>query len=249
MSKQVAIVTGASRGIGRATALLLAKNNYKVCVNYQANQSAAQELVNEIRQLGGEAIAIAADVANEAQIIKMFEQVDQKLGKVTALVNNAGIILPKASLLELSTARLNQIFQTNVIGTILCSREAVKRMSTHLGGKGGAIVNLSSRAAILGSPNEYIDYAASKGAIETLTTGLALEVASAGIRVNAVRPGLIYTDIHAAAGEPGRVDRVKANIPMQRGGTPEEVAEAIYWLISDKSSFTTGTFIDISGGR
>ncbi len=248
MSK-IALVTGASRGIGRAIAILLAKNGYRVCVNFNKNEGEARSVVKQILDFGGHAIPIRANIADEKQVIKMFEFIDHDFGRLDVLVNNAGILFTQCSIAELDSERINKIFTVNVTGTMICSREAVKRMSTMAGGSGGVIVNLSSRAAIWGSPNEYLDYAASKGAIDTFTTGLAKEVADKGIRVNAVRPGLIYTDMHADGGEKGRVERLSSSVPLKRGGYPEEVAEAVYWLISDKSAFTTGTFIDVSGGR
>lgn len=245
----IAIVTGASRGIGRATALLLAKHGYQICVNYNKNQAAAIEVVNSIKHSGGHAIAIQADISDETQVMKMFGQVDNQLGKLTALVNNAGILFTQSSIENLTAERINTIFKTNVTGTILCCREAVKRMSYRHGGTGGSIVNLSSRAAVLGSAHEYIDYAASKGAIDSVTIGLAQEVAKQGIRVNAVRPGVIDTEMHTDGGEANRVHRLKTLIPLQRYGKTEDVAAAIYWLISEQSSYSTGTFIDVSGGR
>ncbi|MBO0726791.1 MAG: SDR family oxidoreductase [Blastocatellia bacterium] len=243
------IITGGSRGIGAATAKLAGARGYDVCVNYLRNQVAANAVVDAIERAGGKAIAVAADVAAESEVARLFETVDKVLGTVTALVNNAGILDRQARLEEMSAVRLNRIFATNITGCFLCAREAVRRMSTRHGGPGGAIVNVSSGAARLGSPGEYIDYAASKGAIDTLTIGLAQEVATEGIRVNAVRPGFIYTDIHASGGEPGRVDRVKEFAPMRRGGHPEEVANAILWLLSEEASFSTGAFIDVTGGK
>lgn len=245
----IALITGASRGIGRATALLLAAQGYFVVVNYQKNQQAAQEVTEAIRAQGGEALAVQADIADEAQIIAMFEQIDALGQPLGALVNNAGILFTQTRVENLTAERINKVLATNVTGYFLCCREAVKRMAHHHGGKGGAIVNVSSAASRLGAPGEYVDYAASKGAVDTLTTGLSLEVAGQGIRVNCVRPGLIYTEMHASGGEPGRVDRVKASLPMQRGGQPEEVAEAIAWLLSDKASYVTGSFIELAGGR
>ncbi|MBD2464581.1 SDR family oxidoreductase [Oscillatoria sp. FACHB-1407] len=246
---KVMVITGGSRGIGAATAHLAAERGYAVCVNYRHHSEAAQSVVDSIRSVGGKAIAIAADVAIEADVIKLFETVDDQLGKVTALVNNAGILEQQMRVEMMDAARLQRVFATNVIGSFLCAREAIKRMSTKHGGTGGAIVNVSSAAARLGSPGEYVDYAASKGAIDTMTIGLAREVADEGIRVNAVRPGFIYTDIHASGGEPNRVERVKESVPMRRGGQAIEVAQAILWLLSDEASYTTGSLIDIAGGK
>ncbi|AMP09604.1 hypothetical protein CAter282_1831 [Collimonas arenae] len=250
MSKPVVIITGASRGIGAATAHLAAARGYAVCVNYVHNQAAAQAVVDAIRAAGGEALAVAGDVAVEADVLKLFQVVDNELGTLSALVNNAGILERQMRVEEMDVARLQRVFTTNIVGSFLCAREAVRRMSTKFGGQGGAIVNLSSMAAKkLGGPGEYVDYAASKGAIDAMTVGLAKEVADQGIRVNAVRPGVIYTDIHASGGEPGRVDRVKDSVPMRRGGSAEEVAQAILWLLSDAASYSTGSFIDVAGGR
>ena len=246
---KVLIVTGGSRGIGAATARLAAQHGYAVCVNYVSNRKAADDVVADIERGGGKAIAVAADVSSEPDVVRMFGTVDKSLGRVTALVNNAGTLERQMRLEQMDAQRLARMFAVNVIGSFLCAREAVKRMSTRHGGSGGAIVNVSSGAARLGSPNEYVDYAACKGAIETMTIGLAREVAEEGIRVNAVRPGHIYTEIHALGGEPGRVDRVKGSVPMKRGGQPEEPARAILWLLSDEASFSTGTFIDVTGGR
>ncbi|MGR4050793.1 SDR family oxidoreductase [Kosakonia cowanii] len=245
----MALVSGASRGIGRATALLLAQEGYTVAVNYHRQRDAADEVVAEIQAQGGKAFIVQADISDERQVEAMFARIDQQGLPLTALVNNAGILFQQSRVEALSAARINQVLATNVTGYFLCCREAVKRMSTQHGGKGGAIVNVSSAAARLGSPGEYVDYAASKGAVDTLTTGLSLEVAASGIRVNGVRPGFIYTEMHASGGEPGRVDRVSSAIPMQRGGQPEEVAQAIAWLLSDKASYVTGSFIDLAGGR
>ena len=245
----VALISGASRGIGRATALLLAQEGYTVAVNYHHNVSAATEVVNEIIARGGKAIALRADISDEAQVMAMFAGIDRLGEPLGALVNNAGILFTQSSVEDLTAERINRVLSTNVTGYFLCCREAVKRMSHRHGGKGGAIVNVSSAAARLGSPGEYVDYAASKGAVDTLTTGLALEVAAQGIRVNGVRPGFIYTEMHASGGEPGRVERVKAALPMQRGGQPEEVAQAIAWLLSDKASYVTGSFLELAGGK
>jgi NAD(P)-dependent dehydrogenase (short-subunit alcohol dehydrogenase family) len=246
---RVMIVTGAGRGIGAATARLAATRGYIVCVNYLRNRAAADAVVRGIESAGGRAIAVAADVASESDVRRLFQTVDAELGTVTALVNNAAILERQMRLEEMDAARLNRIFTTNITGSFLCAREAVRRMSTRYGGAGGAIVNVSSAASRLGAPGEYIDYAASKGAIDTMTIGLAKEVATEGIRVNAVRPGVIYTDIHTDSGEPGRVDRVKEFVPMKRGGQVIEVANAILWLLSEEASYTTGAIIDVSGGR
>ena len=248
MSK-VVIVTGGSRGIGAATCRLAAQRGYAVCVNYRENREAAEQVVADCRKAGANAVAVQADVALEADVVRLFETVDQKLGRVTALVNNAGILEKQMRVEEMDAARITRVLAANVVGSFLCAREAVRRMSTKRGGAGGSIVNVSSVAARVGSPGEYVDYAAAKGAIDSLTLGLSKEVAEEGIRVNAVRPGFIYTDIHASGGEPGRVDRVKAFVPMKRGGQPEEVATAIMWLLSDEASYSTGTFIDLAGGR
>ncbi len=246
---KVVIITGASRGIGATTAELAAARGYAVCVNYRADKTAADRVVAAITGKGGRAIAVAADVADEAAVAALFETTEAQLGPVTALVNNAGILETQMRVEAMDAARLQRIFATNVFGSILCAREAVRRMSTRHGGNGGAIVNLSSMAARLGAAGEYVDYAASKGAIDTFTIGLAREVADEGIRVNAVRPGLIYTEMHASGGEPGRVDRLKESLPMKRGGETLEVAYAILWLLSEEASYATGTFIDLAGGR
>jgi NAD(P)-dependent dehydrogenase (short-subunit alcohol dehydrogenase family) len=248
MSK-ILIVTGGSRGIGAATAILAAQRGYSVCVNYRQNVEAAERVVKEIGEAGGRALAVKGDVAVEADVVRLFEKCTDALGSPVGLVNNAGILERQMRVETMDAARLHRIFATNVIGPFVCAREAVRRMSTRNGGNGGAIVNVSSGASRAGAPGEYVDYAASKGAIDTLTIGLAREVAEEGIRVNAVRAGFIYTDIHASGGEPQRVDRVKALVPMKRGGRAEEVARAILWLLSDESSYTTGAFIDVTGGR
>ena len=244
----IVLITGASRGIGAATALLAAERGYDVCVNYRSNTKPAAELVERIRSRT-RAIAVCADVSVEADVVRLFETIDAELGPLTALVNNAGVLERQTRVEAMRADRLQRVFAVNIIGAMLCCREAVRRMSRAHGGSGGAIVNVSSMAARLGSPNEYVDYAASKGAVDTLTIGLAREVASDGVRVNAVRPGLIYTDMHAAGGEPDRVERLQSSVPLRRGGQPEEVARAILWLLSDESAYTTGTFIDVSGGR
>ena len=245
----VIIVTGGSRGIGAAVAQTAAARGYAVAISYVANRTAADAVVAGIVSAGGRAIAVKSDVAVEADILSLFQTVDKELGTLTALVNNAGILETQMRVEDMSAERINRVLLTNVTGSMLCAREAVRRMSTRHGGKGGAIVNLSSMAAKLGGPGEYVDYAASKGAIDAFTVGLAKELAAEGIRVNAVRPGLIYTDIHASGGEAGRVDRLKDAVPMKRGGTAEEVANAVLWLLSDEASYATGTFIDVSGGR
>lgn len=245
---KVAIVTGSGRGIGAATAKLLAANGYAVCISYKADEESAVSVEHSIRQMGGRCISVKADVSSENEVRELFERVDEELGALSCLVNNVGILAKQCRLEDMSTARIEKIFKTNVTSYFMCSQQALKRMSKQRGGSGGAIINVSSLASITGSPNEYIDYASSKGAIDTFTRGLAVEVAAEGVRVNCVRPGLIYTDIHSDGGEPGRVERLKTKIPMQRGGKPEEVAEAVLWLASEKSSFVTGAFIDLSGG-
>ena len=243
------LITGASRGIGAACALLAGRRGYTVCVNYRENADAATRVVHAIEAAGGRAFAVAADVADEGDVARLFAQVDAHCGRLDALVNNAGILARQMRVERMDAARINRIFATNVTGSFLCAREAVRRMSTRHGGSGGAIVNVSSRAAVLGSANEYVDYAASKAAVDTLTIGLAREVAGEGICVNGVRPGLIDTDMHASGGEPGRIQRLQATVPMARGGTAGEVAAAVLWLLSDEASYATGTFIDVSGGR
>lgn len=243
------LITGGSRGIGAATALLAARAGYAVAVNYSANSLAADEVVRQIRQDGGQAITVQADVAQEDQVLAMFEKVDAKFGRLTALVNNAGIVDQTARVDSMSVARLKRMLDINVIGTMVCAREAVKRMSTRYGGSGGGIVNLSSVAARLGAPGQYVDYAASKGAVDTFTVGLAKEVAAEGIRVNAVRPGIIETEIHASGGLPDRARDMAPQVPMQRAGSAEEVARSIVWLLSDEASYCTGAFLDVTGGR
>jgi NAD(P)-dependent dehydrogenase (short-subunit alcohol dehydrogenase family) len=246
---KVLLITGASRGIGAATARLAAGRGYSVCVNYRSNRDAADAVVRDIQTAGARGVAVAADVAVEADVVRLFATCDEALGTPAALVNNVGILETQMRVDAMDAARLARIFATNVTGAFLCAREAVRRMSSRYGGAGGAIVNVSSGASRLGSPGEYVDYAASKGAIDTLTIGLAREVAEEGIRVNAVRAGFIYTDIHASGGEPNRVDRVKEFVPMKRGGRPGEVAAAILWLLSEEASYTTGGFIDVAGGK
>jgi len=246
---QVVLVTGGGRGIGAATAQLAAERGDAVCVNYRHDREAAENVVAAIRAGGGAALAVQADVSLEEDVLRLFATCDEALGRVTSLVNNAGILETQMRVEDMTAARLHRILSVNVVGSFLCAREAVRRMSRRHGGEGGAIVNVSSAAARLGGANEYVDYAASKGAIDTMTIGLADEVADQGIRVNAVRAGVIYTGIHASGGEPGRVDRVKAFVPLKRGGHAVEVARAILWLLSDEASYTTGSFIDVTGGR
>ena len=243
------LITGASRGIGAETARLAARSGFDVCVNFKKDEDAAIAVVEAVEEEGQRAIAVQANIAIESEVANLFKTVDRSLGRLTALVNNAAILEWQSDFENISLPRLKRVFDTNVGGSFLCAREAVLRMSYKHGGDGGTIVNMSSRAAVLGSPHEFIDYAASKGAIDSMTIGLANEVGGQGIRVNAVRPGLIYTDMHACAGEPGRVDRMKSGVPMQRGGLPLEVAKAILWLSTDDSAYTTGSFIDVSGGR
>ena len=244
MNKRV-LITGGGRGIGAATARYLAGQGYHLCLNYRHDRASAEALLAEIRaQHPVSCIAVQADVSVEAEVVRLFEEMDARLGPITHLVNNAGRLQPQMKVLEMSAERINKTLTTNVTGYFLCCREAVRRMT-----RGGAIVNVSSAAARLGAAGEYVDYAASKGAIDVLTRGLSLEVAAQGIRVNGVRPGFIYTEMHADGGEPDRVERVKSQIPLQRGGQPAEVAAAIAWLLSDEASYATGTFIDLAGGR
>ena len=247
--KPIALITGGSRGIGAATALLAAQAGYAVAVNYSTNSLAADEVVRTIRAQGGTAITVQADVAQEDQVLAMFAKVDAKLGRLCALVNNAGVVDVAARMEAMDMARLQRMFNTNVLGSMVCAREAVRRMSTRHGGPGGAIVNVSSAAARLGGAGQYVDYAASKGAIDTFTVGLAKEVAAEGIRVNAVRPGIIDTEIHASGGQPDRAQRLAPQVPMQRPGTADEVAQAIVWLMGAGASYTTGTLLDVAGGR
>lgn len=241
---RVVVITGAGRGIGAATARHLAGQGYNVCINYKSNAESACRLASEIQAMGVEAVAVQADISIEADVVRLFEEVDRSLGNLTHLVNNAAILRPQMNVVEMTAARINEIFSTNVIGYFLCCREAIKRIAP-----GGAIVNVSSVAARLGSAGEYVDYAASKGAVDTLTRGLSLELAGMGIRVNGVRPGYINTEMHIDGGEPGRVERLKSQIPLQRGGEPSEVAAAIAWLLSDEASYVTGSFIDLGGGK
>ena len=243
------LITGASRGIGAACATLAAQRGYAVIVNYASNATAAQIVVDQIKAAGGNALAVQGDVSRESDVLRIFASIDAQFGRLDALINNAGILDKQSRVDAMTVERLQAMFNTNIIGSFVCAREAVKRMSHKYGGKGGAIVNVSSAAARLGAPNEFVDYAASKGAIDSMTIGLAKEVAAEGIRVNAVRPGLIYTEIHASSGEAGRVERIVGSVPMARGGTAMEVAQTIIWLASDEASYVTGANIDIGGGR
>jgi len=246
---KVLIVTGGSRGIGAATAKLAGERGYAVCVNYKRNRAAADRVVSDIQAAGGKALAVGADVASESDVMRLFETVDAGMGPLAGLVNNAGVLEKQSRVDQIDAARIDRVFATNVRGAFICAREAVRRMSTRHGGAGGAIVNVSSRAAQLGAPGEYVDYAASKAALDAMTIGLAREVAGEGIRVNGVRAGIIYTEIHADGGEPGRVDRLGPGLPMQRGGDAIEVARAILWLLSDEASYSAASFIDVAGGR
>ena len=248
-ARRVLLVTGGSRGIGAATVRLAADRGYDVCVNYRRDAEAAAQVVEAAARTGARAVAVQADIAVEAEVVRLFASCDERLGQVSALVNNPAILETQTRLDALDAARIGRVFATNVTGAFLCAREAVRRMSTRYGGSGGAIVNVSSGASRMGSPGEYIDYAATKGALDTMTIGLSREVALEGIRVNAVRAGHIYTGLHASGGEPGRVERVKSQVPMGRGGQPEEIAQAILWLLSDEASYTTGAFLDVAGGK
>ena len=242
------IITGAGRGIGAATALLAADAGYDVCINYRQNREAAESVLQQVLKHGARAIAVAADVSSEEDVARLFDTASEQLGPLTALVNNAAVLETQTCFAGIDAPRLNRIFQVNVVGSFLCAQEAVRRMSLSSGGSGGGIVNVSSVAARTGAPHEYTDYAMSKGAIDSMTAGLAREVAPEGIRVNTVRPGFIYTDMHAQGGEPDRVDRLKAGIPLQRGGEPEEVARAILWLLSDDAAYAVGSIVDVTGG-
>lgn len=247
-NEKVALITGSSRGIGAATARLFAARGYTVCLNYRRNAQAAAEVAKSITDAGGRCLSVQADVSNEAEVLRLFETIDRELGTLSVLVNNAGMLRQQSRLDAMTVERFREVLEHNLLSCFLCCREAVKRMSTRHGGKGGVIINVSSVAARTGSANEYIDYAAAKGGMDTLTRGLALEVAGEGIRVNGVRPGLIHTDIHADGGEPGRIERLRDRVPLKRGGLPEEVAQGIYWLASDESSYTTGSFLELTGG-
>jgi NAD(P)-dependent dehydrogenase (short-subunit alcohol dehydrogenase family) len=248
-STKIALVTGSSRGIGAATARKLGETGYAVCINYRSDHSAAQATLADLESYGANAIAVRADVSIEEDVQRLFATIDEQLGRLTLLVNNAGVVAKQSRVEEMHADRINHVLKTNVTSAFICSREAIRRMSTKYGGSGGSIVNVSSAASRIGSAGEYVDYAASKGAVDALTRGLSLEVASEGIRVNCVRPGLIYTDMHKDGGEPGRVDRLKSTVPVQRGGSPEEIANAISWLASDEASYCTGAFFDCAGGR
>ncbi|MDO8320908.1 SDR family oxidoreductase [Rhodoferax sp.] len=247
--EKIILITGGGRGIGAACALLAARQGYVVCISYVADEAAAAAVVAAIERAGGAALSVQADVSDESAVERLFVAVDKRFGRLNALINNAGILSAQMRVEQMDATRINRILTTNVTGSFLCAREAVRRMSTRHGGSGGSIVNMSSRGAVLGSPGEYVDYAASKAALDALTIGLSKEVAGENIRVNGVRPGLIHTDIHASGGEPGRVSRLQSSVPMARGGEPIEVAKAALWLLSDEASYTTGSFIDVSGGR
>lgn len=247
--KPVLLVTGASRGIGAATAVLAAQRGWRVVVNYSNNRAAADDVARQIQQAGSEALVVQADVSDEDQIMAMFQRIDSHWGRLDGLVNNAGVVDVQSRVDDMTLARLERMFRLNVIGSFLCAREAVRRMSTRHGHGGGVIVNLSSAASRLGGAGQYVDYAASKGAIDSMTTGLALEVAAEGIRVNQVSPGIIDTEIHASGGQPDRARRMASQVPMQRAGSADEVARAVVWLLSEEASYTTGSVLDVAGGR
>ena len=249
LKNKVVLITGGSRGIGASTAILAAKAGWDVCITYRSRSSEADNVINEIKKCGMKAISIKADIGIEEDIFSLFEKIDSEFGQLDALVNNAGIIAHKSTLVDMSASRVKEVFNINVVGSFLCAREAIKRMSTNRNGRGGVIVNLSSAAARIGSPNEFIDYAASKGAIDTMTLGLSKEVAEEGIRVNAVRPGLIETELHGDAGDINRPEKLKQFIPMKRAGSADEVANAIVWLMSDEASYVNGALLDVAGGR
>jgi NAD(P)-dependent dehydrogenase (short-subunit alcohol dehydrogenase family) len=246
---KVLLITGGSRGIGAATALLAATQGYRICINYLSDHHSAEGICSDVRALGADAFTVQADVSNEDEIFRLFARIDAELGPLTHLVNNAATIAQSSRVETMTEFRLLKMMMTNVVGPMLCSKHALLRMLPRHGGSGGSIVNVSSAASRIGAPNEYVDYAASKGALDTFTTGLAREVAGEGVRVNAVRPGCIFTDFHALSGDPERVSKLEPGIPMLRGGRAEEVAEAIVWLLSDKASYATGTFVDLAGGR
>jgi len=245
----VAIITGGSRGIGAATARCLASAGYDICVNYAGDEAAARAVADDVEKAGRRALPFKADVSDETAVKAMFKAVDDGLGRLTALVNNAGIVDLPQPVAEMTTERMTQMFAINILGCFLCAREAILRMSTRYGGSGGGIVNISSVAAVLGSPGQYVDYAASKGAVDAMTIGLGRELANEGVRVNAIRPGIIDTEIHASGGFPDRAEKLKDTIPMKRAGKPEEIAETVHWLLSPKSSYCTGAIIDVTGGR
>jgi len=247
--EKVVLITGGSRGIGAKTALLAALKGWDVCISYRGRESEASDVVSEIQRNGGRALSIKADIGDEEDVISLFKRIDGEFGRLDALVNNAGIITPQSQLADMTAERIQKIFNINVVGSFICAREAIKRMSKSRGGGGGSIVNLSSAAARIGSPNEFIDYAASKGAIDTMTLGLSKEVAEDGIRVNAVRPGLIETELHGDAGDINRPEKLKQFIPMKRAGSAEEVAQSIVWLMSEEASYVNGALLDVAGGR
>ncbi len=249
MSNKVLLVTGGSRGIGRSTAMIAARDGWAVAINYASNAGPANDAVSEIQEMGGRAVSVQADIADEASVIAMFDTTTEKLGPITALVANAGTNFPPAHLVDMEAERMSRIFSVNLLGTYLCAREAARCMSTKRGGNGGSIVAMSSVASRLGTPNEYVDYAGSKGGVDSMVIGLAKELGPVGIRVNAIRPGLIDTEFHMTAGDPDRVERASSGVPLGRAGTPDEIAEAAVWLISDKASYVSGAILDVTGGR